>query len=177
MKEEITKEIKKMKGNLIGIGIDEVKFLDEIEKNKKIELCFLLTKKGTFNDKKFKLNKTGKSKTVNIKKLKKRFRIKSCDNILCNYEIVKKFYKSFIPSSIYITRGNLYLYGNVKELEKIKEKFERYTNDIEIKKNNKSFLMIIKCKDVKVPILKEYKYKIKDTMSDLLDNLTDLLAN
>lgn len=174
---EIIKEVKSIKGTVLGIGIEDKKVLDEIEKNKNIQLCFLLNNYKKNTNKKFKLNKKGKTKKINIKKLKKHFRKKSFDNIICNYETIKKFYKSFVPNSIYINKGKLFVYGNIKYLENIKEKYERYTSEIITNKNNKNFLLIINNKDVKTNIIKTNYYKIKDTLNEILDYLTEFLTN
>ena len=177
MKNEIITEIKQMKNNLLGIGIEDEKVLKEIEKNSKIELCFLLNNYSKGNGKKFKLYKRNKTKKINIKKLKKHFRKKSFENIICNYEIVKKIYKSFVPNSIYINKGKLFIYGNIKDLEKVKEKYIRYTDKIKVKKNNKKFLLIIDNEKAKTNIIKDNCYKIKDIVNDSLDYLTEFLAN
>ena len=177
MKEKIIKEIKTMKGSLLGIGINDNSMLDAIENNDNIDLCYILSNGGRAENKKFKLFKKGRTKKINIKKLKKHFRKKSLDNVLCDYKVIKKFYKSFVPNSIYINKGKLLIYGNIKELEKIKEKYERYTDDIKIEKTNKSFLLIINNKNAKTNIIKTNYYKIKDTFNDGLDYLTDFLTN
>lgn len=176
MRENIIKEINNMKGSLLGIGIDDTSLLDAIENNDNIDLCYILSNGGTKN-KKFKLFKRGRTKKIKIKKLKKYFRKKSIDNILCDYNVVKKYYKSFVPNSIYLNKGKLLIYGNIKELEKIKEKYERYTGEIKIKKSNKSFLLIMNNKNAKINIIKTNYYKIKDTFSDVLDYLTEFLTN
>lgn len=178
MKDEILKEIKNMSGSLLGIGIDDEDMLDYIEKNNNIDLCYILSNvKKSKTNKKFKLFKKGKGKTVNIKKLKKYFHKKSLDNILCDYNIIKKFNRSFISNSVYINKGKLYIYGNIEELDKLKEKYERYTDDITINKNNKSFIIIINNKNAKTNIFKDNFYKIKDLLSDSLDSLTEFLTN
>ena len=177
MKENIIKEIKNMSGSLLGIGIDDTSMLDAIENNDNIDLCYILSNGGKTDNKKFKLFKKGRTKKINIKKLKKHFRKKSLHNILCDYKVIKKFYKSFVPSSIYINKGKLYIYGNIKELDKIKEKYKRYTNDIKIEKKNNSFLLIINNNKIKTNIIKDNYYKVKDTINDGLDYLTEFLTN
>ena len=177
MKENIIKEIKKMKGSLLGIGIDDPSMLDAIENNDNIDLCYILSNGGKANNKKFKLFKKGRTKKINIKKIRNYFRKKSLDNVLCDYNIIKKYYRSFISNSIYINKGKLIIYGNIKELEKIKEKYKRYTEDIEEKRTNKSFLLIINNKNTKTNLIKDKFYKIKDTLNDGLDYLTEFLAN
>ena len=111
MNSRVIDEIKKMSGSLIGIGTDDVKLLETIENNDKIDLCYILSNSGSYSKKKFKLFKKGRTKTVNIKKLSKYFKLKSIDNILCDYETVKKYIRFFVGESIYINRGKMYIYG------------------------------------------------------------------
>ncbi len=176
MKEKVLNLIDKMSGSLLGIGIEDTKMLEKIENNNKINLCYILNNDNN-KGKKFKLFKKGKNKTVNIKKLKKHFKKKSIDNILCDYKIIKKHVRHFIPGSIYINCGKLYIYGDKKDLNNLKEKYERYTSDIELIEEKSKFLLIINNKKTKNKIIKDRIYKTLDLLSDGLDFLTDMLAN
>lgn len=51
MKQQIINEINKIEGSLLGIGIEDPSMLDAIEKNDKINLCYILTKGNKFNKK------------------------------------------------------------------------------------------------------------------------------
>lgn len=177
MKEEILKIIDNMQGSLLGIGIDDETMLEKIENNSNINLCYILSNGGKEKNKKFKLFKKGRSKKVNIKKLKKYFNKKSIDNILCDYRVVKRFIRSFMSGSIYINKKKLYIYGDLKDLKSLKERYERYTKDIELIKNKKSFLLIVNNEKTKTNILKDLIYKITDLLNDSIDYLTDLLVN
>ena len=177
MKENIIKEIKKMEGSLLGIGIDDASMLDAIEGNNRIDLCYILSNGGKSGNKKFKLFRKGRTKKINIKKIREHFRKKSIDNLLCDYNVIKKFYRSFISNSVYINKGKLLIYGNIKELEKLKEKYERYSDDIIVEKTNKSFLLIVNNKNTKNYIIKDNYYKLLDVLSDGLDYLTEFLTN
>ena len=176
MKEKMISLIEKMEGSLLGIGIDDSNMLDKIEENEKIDLCYILSN-GNKIDKKFKLLKKGKSKTVNIRKLKKYFKKKSIDNIVCDYDVIKKHIRLFQSGSVYINRGKLYIYGNVKDLKNLEKRYKRYTDEVILEKNNRSFLLIVDNSKTNNNIFKDYIYKISDLFNDLLDFLTDLLAN
>jgi len=176
VKDKIISEIKNMKGNLVGIGTDDASILEAIEMNNEIDLCYILSNGGSGN-KKFKLFKKGRSKKVNIKRLSKYFRLRSIDNIVCDYDTVKKYIRSFMGESIYISRGTIYLYGNIKDLGDLEEKYKRYTSGVKIFKNNKSFLLIVDGSIAKINIFKNGLYKIKDFFGDVLDKITDILVN
>lgn len=177
MEEKILKIIGKMEGTLLGIGTFNEKVLENIEKNDKINLCYILSNTGQKSNKKFKLFKKGKTKKVNIKKLKKHFKKKSIDNILCDYEVIKKYKRHFVIGSIYINGGKLYIYGNKKELEELKYKYERYTSDIEIIEEKNKSILVVNNNKTKNKIIKDQIYKFLDLLSEGLDFLTDMLAN
>lgn len=177
MKDKILELIDSMEGSLLGIGIDDETLLEKIERNSKIDLCYILSNNGKEKGKKFKLFQKGRNKKINIKKLKKYFKKKSLDNVLCDYNAVKKFTRSFISGSIYINKGCLYIYGNIGDLKTLKEKYEKYTSKIKLLKNNKTFLLTINNKKTKSTVLKDAAYKILFFLSDSLDNLTEFLAN
>ena len=150
--------------------------LDKIEENEKIDLCYILSN-GNKTDKKFKLFKKGKNKTVNIRKLKKHFKKKSIDNIVCDYEVIKKHIRSFQSGSVYVNRGKLYIYGNIKDLKNLEKRYKRYTDEVILEKNTRSFLLIVDNSKTKNNIVKDNIYRISDLFNDVLDFLTELLAN
>ena len=63
--EKLIEYIKKMEGTTLGIGIELEKIKDTIQKNDKINTCYLLEESFSFNKKKMKIFE--KTKTVNIK--------------------------------------------------------------------------------------------------------------
>lgn len=168
--------IKNMTGSLLGIGITSEKLKNAITNNNKITLCNLLedTPKG-IGKKKF--NIINKPRTINIKKIKKVFRKKRVDNIICNYNTIKQFQKTFVRDSVYINKGKLYIYGNKEDLENIKQKYERYTKDIELKNKNKDYILIINNENTKNNKIKDIVYWWIDTANSFIDFLTLILVN
>ena len=176
MNKQILEIINNLKGLLLGIGLNDNTFLDAIEQNNNINTCYLLNN-ISLTGKKFSITKRGKNKKINIKKIKKYFKKKSLDNIIVNYDTIKQFYRSFIPNSIYLNKDTLYIYGNKNDLENLKQKYQRYTNDIKITKDNDNFIMKINNKKTKNHFFKDTLYKIKDFSSDAANIITDLLIN
>lgn len=176
MNEELKKIVKKLEGSLLTIGINEENILDEIEKNDNIHTCYTLTN-ISLTGKKYNMVRKGRNKKVNIKKIKKVFKKKKLDNVICNYDTIKQFYRSFIPQSIYINKGKLYIYGNKKDLDILKSKYERYTKDIKIKEKGNNFILIINNENTKNNFFKDLGYRLIDFKNDALDLITDLLIN
>ncbi len=176
MNKQLLEITNNMKGSLLGIGINDENILDVIEKNDDIHTCYLINN-ISLTGKKFNMTKRGKNKKINIKKLKKHFKKKSLDNVICNYEIIKQFQRSFVPNSIYINKGDLYIYGNEEDLETLKLKYQRYTADIEITKVSDGTIMKINNQNTKNKFFKDKIYRLKDFGSDALELMTDILIN
>ena len=176
MNNQILKIIKNLKGSLLGIGLNEENLLDAIENNDNIQTCYLLNN-ISLTGKKFSITKRGKNKKINIKKIKKHFKKKSLDTIICNYNIIKQFYRSFVPNSIYLTSKTIYIYGSKKDLEELKNKYQRYTKNIELNKYDENYLLKINAQNTKNHFFKDLLYKIKDFGSDAANLITDLLIN
>lgn len=176
MNNQILKIIKKLKGSLLGIGLNEENLLDAIENNDNIQTCYLLNN-ISLTGKKFNITKRGKNKKINIKKIKKYFKKKSLDTIICNYNIIKQFYRSFIPNSIYLCHKTIYIYGSKEDLKQLKNKYQRYTKNIELNKYDENYLLKINTQNTKNHFFKDLLYKTKDFGSDAANLITDLLIN
>lgn len=176
MNKELLKIINELKGTLLGIGLSDTKFLDAIEENDDIVNCYILSNRS-LTGKKFSLTKKGRSKKVNIKKLKKKFKKKSIDTVICNFETIKLFQRFFVPNSIYINKGTLYIYGQKENLENIKLKYQRYTNKIELKSYNGGSILIIDNQTTKNNFFKDLLFRYKDFWVEVLDLITELLVN
>lgn len=176
MNKKLLEIISGLKGSLLGIGLNDDNLLDAIEKNDEIYACYLLTNISK-TSKKFSMTKRGKNKKINIKKIKKYFRRKSLNTIICNFDIIKQFQRSFVPNSVYLNCGTLYIYGKKEKLECIKLKYQRYTDDISITQVDGCYIMRINNKNSKNNIFKDSLFKIKDFGSDTLELITDILIN
>ena len=176
MNDQILEIINNLKGSLLGIGVNNDILLEAIENNDDINICYLLNN-ISLTGKKFSITKRGRNKKINIKKIKKHFKKKSLDAVICNYDIIKQFQRSFIPSSIYINKGDLYIYGSKNDLKVLEKKYQRYTNDIKFIQNKEGTILKINNRSTKNNWFKDTGYKIKDWGSDTLELITDILIN
>lgn len=164
---ELIKIVKNLDGKVLGIGLDE-KLTKEIEENDNILECNLLNSyvKGK---NKFSLF----NKTIRIKKIRRVFKKKKIDYIICNYEEINKYFNTFIKDSIYINNKKIYYFGNV-DIELLKYKYNRYDTNIVIKNKN---LIEIDTSRAKNNFFKDCYYRIKDFKDKLIETIGDILMN
>lgn len=176
MEKFLLTKIKSMQGSLIGIGIESEKIKKAIQNNNGIETCYLLEETSSnFNKKKLKLKEKGR--TINIKKIRKTFKKKRIDNVICNYQTVKPFLKTFVRDSVYINKGYLFIYGTKEELEDLKNRYQRYTTNIQLTEEKDSAVLIIDNRNTKNNRLKDMGFWWKDTGTSIADFLTLILVN
>lgn len=164
-----------LSGNVLGIGVD-FKISDLLSSNDRVLECNLLDSssggsKGSFS--------SSKLKKINIRKLRKVFKKKKVDFILCNVDCIKKYFKTFVKDSIYINKDMLYIY-NVSDLDVIDElehKYKRYNVSIEKLKDGKTYILKIDNKKSKTNFFKDCFYFIIDTIVGILNALSNLLLN
>ena len=163
-------------GNVLGIGVDE-KISEILEQNDLVTNCNLLNSYSKETNKK--QTKKKKLKKIRIKKLRKVFKHKKVDFIICNTEEIKKYLKTFIKDSVYINKDMLYLY-NIKDEELKQElikKYKRYNTIVEEIKDENTTILKIDNKNSKTNIFKYILYLIIDTLTQLLNIISDLLLN
>jgi len=165
-----------LSGNVLGIGVDE-KIIELLEQNNLVTNCNLL------NSYTKETNKTKQTKQrlkkIRIKKLRRVFKYKKVDFIICNIDEITKYTKTFIKDSIYINKDMLYIY-NIKDEELKQElikKYKRYNTKVEEIKDEKTTILKIDNKNSKTNILKDIFYLIIDTLIQLFNIISDLLLN
>ena len=162
MKNELKKIIKTFSNNLLFIGITE-DLLEDIDKNNNILNCDILS-----ND--AKENRKGKffgGKSININKIRKKYKRKSIDYIICNYDVIFPYIRKFVKNSVYINKNKLYFYGNV-DLDLIKLRYSRYNTEIDIKKYKNGYIVKVDNIKSKNNFIKELFYSIKDIITFLI---------
>lgn len=164
---ELLEIIKNLDGKVLGIGLDE-KLTKAIEDNDKIIECNLLNS-YTKGKNKFSLF----NKTIKIKKIRKVFKKKKINYVICNYDEIYKYFNTFIKDSIYINNKKIYYFGNV-DIELLKSKYNRYDTKIIIKNKN---LIEIDTSKAKNNFFKDIYYRLKDFKDKLIELIGDILMN
>lgn len=164
---------KVVSGNVLGIGVDE-NISGILEQNERVLNCNLLN--SFSNTKNTKEENKQRLKKIRIKKLRKVFKKKKVDFIICNIDEIKKYIKTFVKDSIYINKEILYIYNlNDEEYKKeIIKKYKRYNTKIE--EIDDSTLKIDNSK-AKTNIIKDSFYIIIDTLISIFNMISDLLLN
>lgn len=169
----LKKYVKNMSGSLIGIGIQDVKIVEEIDKSNKILMCDLLNCVDLDDDS---VVSKKRAKKVYVKKLRKRYKKKRIDYMIINSEEIKPFLKTFIRDTIYINKNEIYYFSEKKDiLEKIKKKYHRYTKKTEITKYEDGYILKIDTDGTKNKFLKDKLYYLIDTISNIEDLIADIL--
>ena len=169
--------IKKIEGNIIGVGLDPM-LLDGFNKNKRVNVYTINRAKSKFGFGKSKKRTTSSGRTINIKKLYKYFKKDTIDYIIGDIEEVNDYLKYFIRDSIYLCKKKIYLYGNKDiDIELIIKRYKRYKLNIELKEFKDSYLLIIDTSNKKINFIKNKLYFITDTLYNIVDFISNILIS
>ena len=170
--------LKKIEGNVIGIGLD-TKLLDGFKNNNRVNVYTIDQAKPGISVSKRKKRTTSSGKTINIKKLYKYFKKSSIDYIICNSSEINEYLKYYIRDSIYLCKKKIYLYGTKDEIDVdlFKKRYKRYKSIIEIKEFKDSILLIIDTTNSKSNWFLNKLYFISDTLYNLVDFISNVLVS
>ena len=175
MKKELLSKLKKMKGNLLVIGTFDEKVIKIIEENDNITICNSLQSNDGVGYEKTKR----KGKKVNIKRIRRVFKKKAIDYIICDLNELNKYLHYFIKDSIYLCKKEVIFSGDINEddLEVLTNRYNRYNVSLELKKDKTKFLLVIDVSKAKNNRFKDRLYFIKDSFSIFSNFMTDFLTH
>ena len=168
-------EIKKLNGFVLGVGYLKDKFLKEMDKNPNIEVDLLTNNEAASSKIELKKSeKKKKGKNVSIKKIKKIFKKRRPNYIICNVDDIESYLRYFVKDSISITNHAIYVFSDSKksDLNDVKHKYERYIKDIDI---NDEYI-VINTVGYKRNIFKNIWYFIIDTFVAIYDFIGTIIA-
>lgn len=165
---ELKEIIKVMNGKLLLIGNYSNKLKEIIDNNENILFCDELT--SNVVDGKGK----GKTKRLNIKKIKKHYKKNKINNTIVNFEEVKEYKNTFVKDSTYITKGNIIVIDKNSD-ETIFNMYKRYTKDIKIINSLDGKIFVINSSKAKNNKIKDMYYFIHDLIIDIFDTIGNLL--
>ena len=169
--------IKKIEGNVLVIGLDDV-LLNKFEKNNKVNLYSIYSNKSNGIFSKSKKKQTNKGKTINIKKLRKYINKKSVNWLICNMEEIMEYYKYIIKDTIYLNNNIIYIYSsNEIDKEFIIQKYKRYNVEITFTDYKNGYIITINNKNGKNNYFKDKIYFIKDTFYNIAEVIGNILIS
>ena len=178
--EKLEKVLKKLKGSILIIGYDDNdKMVKELRENKDIIQLYTLNNKRSNsvfskNSKKKRLNK---SKTISIKKLKKELKKDKFDYILCNFEVILPFFRSFVKNSILVADKNIFMYvsNDDYDYEEISKRYTRYGCEVVKTFVKTEALFEIKTENIKIPFIKKFLYWFRDVFYDIVEFVGNIM--
>lgn len=175
LNQELIKHTNLMSGKLLGFGIDDNELIKSIEKNININECNLLDLKN-LNNKHGKSNE--KTININIRNIRKKFKYKKNNYIICNSNTVDKYLKTFVRDSIYINNKEIYYYmDNEYDIDKIISKYKRYKTKIDVIKCLDGTILKIDTSESKTNIIKDKFYYLVDSLINLGELIGDVLIS
>lgn len=175
----ILEDVKKFKGNVLCIGVNDTKIINELKCNKKISIYEL---KRTESRKIFSRKKRFKfynDKSVKIKKFRSIFKKKSIEYVIIDLNNLFDYCKYMASNSIYVCNKKIYIYGDSKyyDADILASKFQRYTKSIEKIQIDTSYLVIVDCRNTKFSFIKEKFYLVIDTLHNIGDFISYFLTS
>ncbi len=169
-----------LKGSVLVIGFDDdSKFVKDLKSNKNLNIVYTLTSniKGKNKKTKKKKKKLNGERNIDIKKLKKEFRKQTFDYIICDFDTISPFFRSFIKNSILLAKEKVYLYieGTDYDHDQIFYRYERYGAKVFKSGVKEEYLFEIKVNNVKVPFYKSFGYWFKDIGYDFVEFIGNIL--
>lgn len=174
MNSKLKEIMNNLSGNVIVIGLND-EYSKIIYKNNNVLNCdelnyYKRSSKGNASS-----NESIKyKKTINIKKIRKIYKKKSVDYIICNYSDISKFMNTFVKDSVHINKKKLYFFGNV-DVDFILKKYKRYNTKINTYNYKDGIIIEIDNSNAKNNILKEVFYKIIDSILTAVDVIGNIL--
>lgn len=169
--------IKRLKGNVLIIGIEEENILKSIEENANIEKCYVMN--GVANNSTHHKKAKKKKPNFQIKKLRKKFHKKKIDDIICNMNEIYPYLKTFVKDSVYVNREKLYFYGEKGkyDLEKMIQKYRKYHAKVEQDFEGNYFFITVSNEQSKPNKLKDIWFSVTEFMIWLYEMIGEILIN
>ncbi len=166
-------KLKKIKGSILGIGIESIDVLKTIDKSKKITYCDLLLSETLDEE-----DGKGRLKRVKFKKLKKYYKYSSINTTIACFDKIP-YKRSFIKNSVYITKDNIYLYSTLENeyLDTYVNRYTRYNITYQKIKQKEETIYILDLQNKTKLGIKYIFYYIYDLLFDIANYISDFLID
>ena len=175
MKEELSKIINNLNGFVLCIGDFDDKLIDIFSKNKNITELEILTNTSKIS-RKFQ-KKGGYKKTIYIQKLRKKYKKRNVNYIICDYNNIEEFSKYFVRESIGVSNKEVYIVGDKNlDVNLLKKRFGRYNTKMDEVDTKDGKILKVDVSKAKNNFIKDFFYLISDTLYNLSDYIGEVLA-
>lgn len=170
--------IKQIKGNILIVELDD-ELIEKFDKNNQVNLLSISSNRDSKGVKvQSKKKVTNKGKNINIKHLRRYINKKSTDVIICNMNLMFKYYKYFIKDSIYINNNTIYIYAtNDIDKDFLISKYNRYKVKIDVLNYKNGYILRIDNTKGKNNYFKDKIYFIKDTFYNMAEFIGNILVS
>lgn len=189
--EKLDKLYKNLEGSILIIGFeDKGPIVRNLRDSKKITKLFTLNsnessflKRSRYKNvsktakKDIDKKKLDKKKVINIKKLYKELNKENFDYILCDFETILPYFRSYVRNSILVSNKKVLIYVNNIDynLDEINVRYSRYGCNVSNSKSKNEYLYEIDTKDIKVTFYKRFIYWIRDIFYDLFEFIANII--
>lgn len=170
---ELKKIIKEIEGKVLLIGDYSTDINQIISDNKNVIFCEQLTR---LNNKIVSNQKSGKTKKINIKKIKKKYKKNGINYLFIEEEQIIDFKNTFIRDSVYVAKNKIYFIKS-KESEQIVKMYSRHSKKIDIIPCLDGKIICIDVTGCKNNKLKDIWFYMIDCFTDVINIISDILIN
>ncbi len=146
-----------------------------LQKNDSILSCDILSEGSHGKGKKF----FHKNPYFSFRKMRKQFKKKTKHFVVADIYALETHFKTFIPDSIYITNGTIYLYvfHSDYDLSLLQKRYQRFHVPCYVESCKDGFMLKIEVGSTKNHYWKDKSYYLIDTIMDIADMIGDALAS
>lgn len=168
--------IQKSVGHALAIGPTDVMY-QALEVNQEITVCDVLNRENGSQGKRRFFSK--RNKPFQFKKMRKTFGKKQKNLVIGDIKELERYFKTFIRDSIYITKGDLYLFTTdvAYDFDLLIMRYKRFSVTTQIEKCKDGTLLILHVGEVKNHWWKEKIYYVIDVIIDFVDLIGDALVS
>jgi len=175
---QIIDAAKNMNGKVVCVGVKDKELLGVLGKNKKADIFTIdriIHKSLLFKNKKAYLPD---GKKINMKKIKKAFKKKSVDYVICDLNEIYEYFKYFLSNSVIINKKTLYIYGTSRFIDPnvLASRYHRYGATTETVIDGDEFIIIVDNSTSKTNWFKDRGYLIVDTFHNMGDMISTSLT-
>lgn len=175
---QIIDAAKKLDGKVVCVGVKDREILSALSRNSNADIFTIdriIYKSLFFKNKKAYLPD---GKKINMKNIKKVFKKKSVDYVICDLNEIYEYFKYFLSNSVIINKKTLYIYGTSRFIDPkvLASRYHRYGATTETIIDGDEFIIIVDNSTSKTNWFKDKWYLMVDTFHNMGDMISTSLT-